>query len=154
MKIYIGADHRGYKLKEELKPWLTKEGYEVVDCGNTVLDPVDDYPDFSFAVADKVAGDPESFGIIICGSGGGATIVANKVAGIRATMGIHVAEVKHNRGHNNINMLSLGADHTTEFIAKKLITSFLTTVFTPEERFVRRLEKIAAREARKFQISN
>lgn len=146
MKIYIGADHRGYSLKEQLKPWLIKEGYEVVDCGNTLYDKDDDYPDSTFAVADKVAVEPKSFGIIICGSGGGATIAANKVTGIRCTMGVHVGEVKHNRGHNNINMLSLGADHTTELVSKKLIHVFLTTPFVSEERFVRRLKKIEERE--------
>ena len=146
MKVYIGAHHRGFALKEQLKPWLIKEGYDVVDCGNSIYDKGDDYPDFCFAVADKVSGDPDTFGIIICGSGGGATIAVNKVSGIRCTMGVHVAEVKHNRGHNDINMLSLGADHTTEFIAKKLIAAFLTTPFEREERFVRRLRKIKERE--------
>ncbi len=146
MKVYIGADHRGFNLKEALKPWLIEQGYEVVDCGNTVFDPSDDFPDFSFAVADKVAEDLTSMGIIICGSGGGATIAANKVTGIRCTMGVHVGEVRHNRVHNNINMLSLGADHTTELVAKKLVEAFLTTPFGPEERFVRRLEKIKRRE--------
>lgn len=146
MKVYIGADHRGFHLKEQLKPWLIKEGHEVVDCGNTTYDKGDDFPDFTFSVSDRVAKEPESRGIIICGSGGGVTIVANKVAGIRCTMGVHVAEVKHNRIHNDINILSIGADHTTEFIAKKLITAFLTTSFDPQERFVRRLEKIKERE--------
>lgn len=146
MKVFIGADHRGFKLKEDLKLWLEKEGYDVVDCGNTAYDKEDDFPDFTFAVADRVADDKESFGVIICGSGGGATIAANKVPGIRCTMGVHVAEVKHNRGHNNINMLSLGADHTTEFIAKKLLTVFLETPFEGAERFVRRLVKIEQRE--------
>lgn len=146
MKVYIGGDHRGFHLKELLKTWLLSENYDVVDCGNTKLDPADDFPDYTFSVADKVASDIDSFGIIICGSGGGATIAANKVGGIRCTMGVHVGEVKHNREHNNINMLSLGADHTTELIAKKLVDAFLNTQFLSEERFVRRLDKIKTRE--------
>lgn len=146
MKVYIGADHRGFHLKELLKPWLSKEGHDVVDCGNPVYDKNDDYPDFTFAVSDKVAQEKDSRGVVVCGSGGGVTIVANKVPGIRATMGVHVAEVKHNREHNDINILSIGADHTTELIAKKLIKVFLETPFIPEERFVRRLDKIKQRE--------
>lgn len=146
MKVFIGADHRGFHLKELLKPWLLKEGYDVVDCGNSIYDKADDYPDFTFAVSDNVASEPTNRGIVVCGSGGGVTIVANKVPGIRATMGVHVAEVKHNREHNDINVLSIGADHTTELIAKKLIKIFLGTPFIPEERFVRRLKKIEERE--------
>lgn len=146
MKVYIGADHRGFHLKEALEPWLVSEGYEVIDCGNEMYDKGDDFPDFSFAVADNVASDKGSFGVIICGSGGGAMIAANKVAGIRATMGVAVGEVIHNREHNNINVLSLGADHTTALIAKKLIKAFLSTPFQTEERFVRRLKKIEVRE--------
>ncbi len=146
MKIFIGADHRGFHLKQLLAPWLVKQGHKVVDCGNTTYEPGDDFPDFTFAVADRVALEAGSRGIILCGSGGGVTIVANKVAGIRCTMGVHVSEVKHNRSHNDINVLSIGADHTTEFIAKKLIKVFLTTPFDPQERFVRRLGKIGERE--------
>lgn len=147
MNVYLGADHRGFKLKEELKPWLMSEGYEVVDCGNAVLDPGDDYPDFSFTVADKVAGNPGSLGIIVCGSGGGATFAANKVKGIRCVTGIAVEDVRHNRDHSNINVLSLAADFTDTEKAKELVKTFLTTPYTPEERFARRLKKIEEREA-------
>ena len=146
MKVFIGADHRGFQLKELLKPWLTVQGYEGVDCGNDSYDKDDDFPDFTFSVADRVASEPASRGIVVCGSGGGVVIAANKVSGIRSTMGVHVGEVRHNREHNDINVLSIGADHTTELIAIKLIKTFLETKYENKERFVRRLKKIEERE--------
>lgn len=146
MKVFIGADHRGFALKEQLKTWLVEAGHDVTDCGNVRYDKDDDYPDFTFAVAENVVQSPQSRGIVICGSGGGVTVAANKIAGIRCTVGVDVWEVKHNRGHNDINVLSVGADHTTPLIAKKLIIAFMETPFEPKERFVRRLRKIAMRE--------
>ena len=128
MKVYIGADHRGFELKQQLVPWLQKEGHDVVDCGNTVPDPVDDFPDFSFAVADKVAADPErSRGVIICGSGGGVTIAANKVRGIRCATASQLDEVKHNRTNNDVNMIALASDYTSLDQAKELVKMFLET---------------------------
>ncbi|MBI5619395.1 RpiB/LacA/LacB family sugar-phosphate isomerase [Candidatus Gottesmanbacteria bacterium] len=150
MKVYIGADHRGYLLKEALRPWLITLGHEVVDCGNTKLDPEDDFPDFSFAVADAVAKAVSSrpalergaAGIVICGSGGGVTIAANKVAGIRAVFARTPDEAVSNRQHNDINVLALAADRTGEEGAKTIITAFLTTSFLGEEKYVRRIKKI------------
>lgn len=146
MKIYIGADHRGYQLKEALKLWLDSQGHDVVDCGNDHLDPGDDFPDFAFAVADAVINDTASRGIVICGSGGGVTIAANKVAGIRAVSAAAPDEAVSNRQHNNINVLALAADRTDEKGAKAIITAFLTTSFLGEEKYVRRIQKIQARE--------
>lgn len=146
MKIYIGADHRGLELKENLKPWLQEEKYDVVDCGNTKFDPLDDFPDFSFAVAEKVSEDPESLGIIICGSGGGVTIAANKVKGIRCATVAYADEVKHNRTNNDINMIALAADYTPFDTAREFVKIFLETKFSGEEKYIRRIKKIAARE--------
>lgn len=146
MKLFIGADHRGYPLKETLKPWLVSEGHEVVDMGNTKLDPQDDYPDFTFPVAEAVAKDTASRGIVICGSGGGVTIAANKVGGIRAICAVSEEEAQSNRQHNDINVLALSADRTDEAAAKAIITTFLTTAFLGEEKYVRRLGKITKRE--------
>lgn len=146
MTIYIGSDHRGFHLKEKLQAWLQDKGYEVVDCGNSIYDPDDDYPDFSFAVVDRVVPDQGSRGIVICGSGGGVTIASNKVKGIRCSAAVHVADVKHNRESNDINTLALSADHTDFDEAKELVNAFLTTQFIGEERHIRRLNKIAMRE--------
>lgn len=154
MKIYIGADHRGYKLKEELKKWLIESDRRVIDCGNDHYDVSDDFPDFSLSVAESVAGktdsaenlptlkNPKNLGIVVCGSGVGVNIVANKVRGVRASTAINVNEVALAREHDNINVLSISADFTSFSEAKKLIEVFLSTDFIPEERFVRRLKKI------------
>lgn len=146
MTIYIGADHRGFHLKDKLSQWLREEGHEVVDCGNTVYDPNDDFPDYSFAVADSVVKDEGSRGIIICGSGGGVTIAANKVKGVRCTTAVHVADVKHNRQHDDINVLALSADYTDFDETRELVSAFLLIEFEAAERHVRRLNKIAARD--------
>ena len=146
MKIFIGADHRGFSSKEQLKPWLISLGHEVVDCGNTVYDKDDDFPDFSFAVADKVAPEVASRGIVICGSAGGVTIAANKVKGIRAVTAVTVSDVKHNRQHDDANVLALSSDFTTPDQAKEMIDVFLNTVYLAEGRHVRRLKKIEERE--------
>lgn len=148
MKVYIGADHRGFTLKEQIKTWLLGEHYDVTDCGNTAYDKNDDYPDFTFAVADRVAGEEESRGIVVCGSGGGVIIAANKVAGIRGVLGISTEDVIHNRDHNNANVLSLAADFVSTEKAKELVKAFLTTPYKAEERMERRLRKIEEREKR------
>jgi ribose 5-phosphate isomerase B len=146
MTIYMGADHRGFHLKERLKVWLSEGGHEVIDCGNRIHDPDDDFPDFSFAVADQVARDAGSRGIVICGSGGGVTIAANKVKGVRCTTAVHVADVKHNRYADDINVLALSSDYTDFDEAKELVEAFLEVKFDKEERHVRRLNKIAERD--------
>lgn len=148
MKVYVGCDHRGFGLKQELLPWLGQQGYEVSDCGNSVYDQDDDYPDFSLAVADAVAKAPGSRGIVICGSGVGVVIAANKVAGIRAANGVLAEEVRSGRQDDDMNVLALSADYTSLERARELISVFLKTEFVPLERFVRRLKKIAAREIR------
>lgn len=155
MKVYIGADHRGFTLKERLKPWLATRGYKVVDCGNAVYDKRDDYPDFSFAVAgsiteegsETVAGSlPRAMGIVICGSGMGVTIAANKIRGARCSTGISVEEVKRGREDDDLNILAISADYTSENQVEDMIEVFLATPFTGDARHVRRLEKIKARE--------
>ncbi len=146
MTIYIGADHRGFHLKDKLTTWLREEGHDVHDCGNTVYDPEDDFPDFSFAVAEKVAMDAGSRGIVICGSGGGVTIAANKVKGVRCTTAVHVADVKHNRQADDINVLALSADYTDFDETKELVNAFILVEFEAQERHVRRLNKITAKD--------
>lgn len=147
MKLYLGADHRGFELKEHLKVWLEEEGYSVVDCGNTNYDPEDDFPDFALAVAEKVQQDPESRGIVICGSGVGVNIAANKVKGIRASTGINVDEVRHARQHDDLNVLAISAEYSDFEQTQQMIAMFLTTPFKSEERYLRRLDKIRAYES-------
>ena len=147
MKLYIGADHRGFELKEHLRVWLEEEGHQVIDCGNTRYDPEDDFPDFSFAVAKKVQQDPESRGIVICGSGVGVNIAANKVKGIRASTGINVDEIRHARKHDDLNILAISSEYSSFKETQEMIAIFLTTPFESEERFIRRLDKIGEYES-------
>ena len=146
MTIYIGGDHRGFHLKEKLSVWLREQGHDVHDCGNVNYDPEDDFPDFTFAVADQVAKDPGSRGVVLCGSGGGVNIAANKVKGIRCTTAVHVADVKHNRQADDINVLALSADYTDFDEAKELLNAYLLVEFEAQERHVRRLNKISSRD--------
>lgn len=145
MKIFIGADHRGFALKEKLKPWLVSLGHEVIDCGAATYDKNDDYPDFSFAVAEGVARE-RGMGIVICGSGVGVTIAANRVPGARCSTGVSAIEITRGRQDDDLNILAISADYAKEDEAKAMITAFLTTPFVGDERHVRRLQKIAARE--------
>jgi ribose 5-phosphate isomerase B len=144
MIIYIGADHRGF-LKE-IGCLVAEQGHEVVDCGNSVYDPDDDFPDFSFSVADRVVQDSGSRGVVICGSGGGVSIAANKVNGIRCTTAVHVSDVKHNRQADDINVLALSADYTDFDEAKELMRAFTLVEFDAQDKHNRRLNKIAQRE--------
>lgn len=143
--IYLGADHRGFELKEKLKNFLKEEGYEFEDLGNTVYDLADDYPDFGAAVAQKVAEKPnENRGILLCGSGVGMDVVTNKFKGVRSALvwSDNEALVKQSRQHDDSNVLSLPADYLTEDQAKKIVKLWLETPFSKEERHQRRIQKI------------
>jgi ribose 5-phosphate isomerase B len=147
MTLFIGSDHRGFPLKEQIKSWLIEQGHSLVDVSSPIIDPQDDYPDIAFLVSDRVAVSPESVGILLCGSGGGVAIAANKVKGIRAAVAMGREDVIHNRDHNNINVLALASDFTSFDDAKMFIEAFLDTPFdTSVLRFQRRLAKISARE--------
>ncbi len=142
MTIYIGADHRGYAMKEGLVAWLREQGHDVHDMGATEYSENDDYPDYAHIVAKEVAEDTQSRGILLCGSGTGIAVAANKIAGVRAAL-IHDEKIaKVARNDDDINVLALGADYIPLADAKKVITAFLETNFSGEERHVRRIEKI------------
>lgn len=143
-KIFIGADHAGFELKEKLKEYVKSLGYEIEDKGAFSLDLSDDYPDFIIPVAKDVSKNENSFGIVLGGSGQGEQIVANKVDGIRAVeyYGGNLEIIKLGREHNNANILSLGARFIKEDEAKEAVLIFLTTNFNKEERHNRRLDEI------------
>lgn len=149
MKIFIGADHRGFIMKKKLLAWLEKQGHEVVDCGNKEFDPTDDFPDFAFAVAKKVTATRGSRGIVLCGSGVGVNIAANKVAGVRASTAINSDEVRLGRQHDDMNVLAISADFTSQPGVKRMVEVFLETEFLAESRFLRRLKKIKEYEDNK-----
>lgn len=150
MTIYLGADHGGFALKETIKPWLREWGYQFEDCGAVSFQPEDDYPDFAFMVAQKVAQtakrDEAAMGVLLCRSGCGMAISANKVEGIRAAAVSSVQEAQHAREHNDANVISLAADWIDETVAKESLHAFLTTPASQEERHQRRIQKISAFE--------
>lgn len=141
--IYIGADHRGFKLKETLKSYLQTLNYSSEDLGAIVYDQNDDYPDFALQVAQKVAENPdENRGILICGSGVGVDIVANKIKNICSALCFDINQAKSSRNDDSANVLSLPADFISEDLAKKIVKTWLETPFSSLERYVRRIKKI------------
>lgn len=145
--IYLGADHRGYELKEKIARWLFEWGYDFLDVGAQSLDPTDDYTKYAGETASLVSGNKNSKGIVLCGSGVGAVVVANKFDGVRAGIGISAAQVKAGRNDDDMNILVLAADYTKEEDAKEMLKSFLETDFAGEERHKRRLQDIQKIEA-------
>lgn len=147
MKIYIGADHNGYEMKNELGQWLIKQGYEVTDMGAQLLNKDDDYPDIGVKVAEAVARNTrENYGILVCGSGVGMSVMADKVPGIRAAL-IHDPKIaKVAQRDDDINILALGARFISLEQAKEVITKWLNTPFSQEARHQRRIYKITAYE--------
>lgn len=141
--LYIGADHRGFNLKEVLKFYLTELGFKYEDMGALELNPDDDYPDFALAVAKKVSENPEkNRGILICGSGVGVDIVANKFKGVRSALLFDIQQARMSRNDDNTNVLSLSADFIDENLAKEILKIWLETPFSYLERHARRLTKI------------
>lgn len=142
MKVYLGTDHAGYELKEKVKAFLQKEGYDVADCGALMFDKNDDYPDFCSKAAEGVAENSGAMGFVFGKSGAGECIVANKIKGIRAVLAINEKNVQLSREHNDANVLSLGSDFVSDEKACELAKLFLNTPFSGEERHKRRIEKI------------
>jgi ribose 5-phosphate isomerase B len=166
MKVYLAADHAGFKLKEGLKFILQAKGYEVGDYGADTLDPSDDYPDFIYPAVLAVANDPDSRGIVMGFSGQGEAMLANKVSGIRAVVYYGkpsiVSEVGRertdkpkdivelSREDNNSNVLALGAGFVSLQEAEEVVIRWLETPYGGEERHARRLKKVAEIEKKSF----
>lgn len=139
--LYIGCDHAGYQLKEELKKYLGEKGMKAIDLGCFSTESVD-YPDISREVCEKVAENNFNMGILICGTGIGMMMSANKRPGIRAAVCTHEEMAKMARMHNDANVLCLGARIIDAALAKKLTDIFLETEFEDDERHKRRIEKM------------
>ncbi|MDP3741245.1 MAG: RpiB/LacA/LacB family sugar-phosphate isomerase [bacterium] len=139
--IHIGSDHRGFQLKRDLYDYLVKKGYQVSDLGTDSEEPID-YPVIAEKVGRKVKEDPNNRGIVICGSGVGVCIVANKIDGIRAAQAWDPEVAKAARNDDNINVLCLSADYTETEAAEKITQKFLDTSFGGAERFNRRIKEI------------
>ena len=145
-RVAIAADHGGYPLKENLKPFLQEQGYQVDDCGTHGTEPVD-YPDFAYAVAKKVSDGEAWRGIIIDGAGIGSCMAANKVPGVRAAMCYDHATALNSREHNNANVLTLGAGMIESTLARQIVLTWLNTNFGGG-RHARRVDKIMNIERR------
>ena len=138
--IYLGADHRGFELKNAIKTYLNEKGIAATDLGADQFLPDDDYPDYARDVAHAVLGDPGSFGILACGAGHGMCIQANRFKGIRAILGATEILTERGRSHNNANILVLDADFEGD--AKAIVDIFLDTPFDTHPRHLRRIRKL------------
>jgi ribose 5-phosphate isomerase B len=142
MRVYLGSDHAGYELKVHLVGALGLQGYEVVDVGPAKYDPDDDYPVFCFHTGSRVVADPDSRGVVIGGSGNGEQIAANKVPGVRAALAWNVETAQLAREHNDANVVAIGARQHTLEEATRLVTTFLSTKFSGNERHARRITQV------------
>ena len=147
MRIAIGADHAGFALKQKLVDYLHELGHAVIDLGTMNQDPVD-YPDYAEAVAKAVLQGQAERGVLICGSGVGASVAANKLPGIRAAVCHDTYSARQGVEHDDMNILVFGARIIGEELARELVRAFLPAKFTAEERHVRRVGKIKALEQR------
>lgn len=144
MKIFLGSDHAGFYLKEKVFAHLSKLEYDVEDVGDKTLDPADDYPQFAFGVTTKLLGseDPDPRGILLCGSGQGMCIAANRIRGIRASLVWNEAIAKETRNDNDSNVLCLPARELKDEEALAIIDTWLRTPFSGAERHARRIREI------------
>ena len=147
MRIAIGGDHAGFPVKEELVAYVEQLGHQVKHLGAQRLDPDDDYPDFARAVAQAVAAGQAERGIVVCGSGVGASVAANKVVGVRAAVCHDTYSAHQGVEHDDMNVLCLGARIVGVEVARELVSAFLSAGFSGEERHQRRLDKVKAMEA-------
>ncbi len=147
MRVAISADHRGFELKGRLVGMLTELGHAVTDLGTHSTESVD-YPDYAAAVGQAVASGKADRGIVVCGSGAGAAIAANKIAGVRAVQCSDTYTAAQAVEHDDANVLALGADVVGEAVARELVSRFLAAEFINQGRYLRRLEKVKALEQR------
>lgn len=141
MKVALGADHGGFELKEKIRQHLVDKGIGVQDLGANSNQAVD-YPDYALAVGEKVAAKRADRGILVCGTGIGMSMAANKIPGIRAANAHSEAEAQLSREHNNANVLTLGGRLLDETTALKIVDRWLNTEFSGESRHLRRIEKM------------
>ena len=154
MKLVIASDHAGFELKEEIRAHLAKGGYEVLDLGAYRVEPQDDYPDFAERVGEAIRAGEAPRGILICGSGVGVSIAANKMPGIRAAMCHDTYSAHQGVEHDDMNVLVIGARIVASALAYELVDNFLKAKFiSNEERFTRRFKKVLAIEAKYQSVS-
>jgi ribose 5-phosphate isomerase B len=146
MRIALGGDHAGFELKELVRSELEKAGHEVLDKGAYEYVATDDYPDFALSVAQSVGSKEAERGIVVCGSGIGASIAANKVPGVRAGLCTDTYSAHQGVEHDDMNVLVLAGRITGVAVAEEILKSFLGATFSGEDRHRRRLEKVLQAE--------
>jgi ribose 5-phosphate isomerase B len=146
MRVGIATDHGGFGLKEDLVARLVGAGHEVVDFGAYHLEPGDDYPDFVVPLARAVAAGSVDRGVAICGSGVGASVCANKIAGVRAGLVGETFSAHQGVEDDHMNIISMGGRTVGAFLAWELVVAFLAAEYGQAERYLRRLDKVAALE--------
>jgi len=142
LKIFIGADHAGTELKEKIKKALVSDGYNIEDLSPSASEDGDDYPDYAFAVGEQVAKDEESRGILVCDTGIGMAMAANKVKNIRAALVSNIFSAKRSREHNDANIIVFGSELIKPADALEATRYFLELIFPYSERHNRRINKI------------
>jgi RpiB/LacA/LacB family sugar-phosphate isomerase len=147
MRIVVGADHAGFELKQTIADFLRSQKHEVIDVGTDSTAPVD-YPDYAEAVGKTILDGKAERGVLICGSGVGASVAANKLIGIRAGLCHDTYSAHQGVEHDDTNVLVLGSRVVAYALAEELVTAFINAAFTNEERHRRRLEKVKAMEKR------
>ena len=146
MRVYLGADHAGYELKQHLAEHLPKHGYEVVDLGAHTYDPADDYPAYCLHAGTRVVADPGSLGVVAGGSGNGEQIAANKVPGVRAALAWNLETARLARQHNDANVLGIGGRMHTPDETLSIVMAFLETGFSGDQRHRSRIAQITEYE--------
>ena len=146
MRIAVGADHGGFEMKNELADQLKQAGHDVLDLGAQAYDAQDDYPDFARLVAEAVASGRVERGVLVCGSGVGACVAANKVRGVRAGLCHGTYSAHQGVEHDDMNVVCLGARVIGVELAREIVTAFARAQFSREERHVRRVRKVLAIE--------
>ena len=147
-RVAVAADHGGFPLKADLSAWIASLGHEVLDLGAHEFDPDDDYPDFADAAAQAVASGQAQRAVILCGSGVGASVAANKIPGVRAAVCHDVYSAHQGVEHDDMNVLCIGARVVGIEVARELVAAFLSADMLPGERYRRRLQKVNAMEER------
>jgi ribose 5-phosphate isomerase B len=146
MRISVAADHNGYELKNEISEILKRAGHDVIDIGPHSLDPLDDYPDYAKPLAESVSSGETNRGIMVCGSGVGASVAANKVKGVRAAVCHDIYSAHQGVEHDNMNVLCLGSRIVGTEVVRELVSVFISAAYTNEERHARRLNKVIEME--------
>jgi RpiB/LacA/LacB family sugar-phosphate isomerase len=148
MRIAVGSDHAGFELKQDLRPFIESLGHQVLDVGAHTEQPADDYPDYAEALGTALRNSQADRGILICGSGVGVSVAANKMPGIRAAVCHDAYSAHQGVEHDDMNVLVIGSRIVAIELAKDLVGRYLEARFSGEERHVRRLAKVKAIEAK------